>query len=211
LALARAIVDEPRLLLLDEPLSNLDTGLRERMRTELRRMQQELGITTIYVTHDQTEAMAMSDRVAVMREGTVMQLGSPHDVYYRPNARFVAEFIGSSNIYPATVAEPPDAAGLALVTSPFGPLRVLMQTPAAAGTPVSIAIRPEHLRPVPADAGTGALPGVLKASTFLGETTEWLVDAAGHVLRVRGALPSGRIGDAVLLSLESAVIVALTG
>ena len=210
LALARAMVDEPRLLLLDEPLSNLDTGLRERMRTELRRMQQELGITTIYVTHDQTEAMAMSDRVAVMRDGRVVQLGSPHDIYYRPNSRFVAEFIGSSNILPATVAEPADGTGFGVVTSPFGPLPALMQiSSGAVGTVVSIAIRPEHLRPVTDSAGGPVLQGVVKASTFLGETTEWVVEAATHALTVRGALPSAKVGDAVLLSLESAIIVAL--
>src|SRR3954466_7652922 len=97
LALARALVMEPRLLLLDEPLSNLDAKLRERMRFELKRIQRELGLTTIYVTHDQSEALALSHEIAVMNEGQIVQIGSPRDIYERPRTTFVADFIGSTN------------------------------------------------------------------------------------------------------------------
>src|SRR4030095_16094316 len=97
LALARALVMEPPLLLLDEPLSNLDAKLRERMRFELKRLQRDLGITTVYVTHDQSEALALSHQIAVMKDGRIQQLGSPREVYERPRNQFVADFVGSTN------------------------------------------------------------------------------------------------------------------
>src|SRR5215212_7465054 len=103
LALARALVMEPKLLLLDEPLSNLDAKLRERMRFELKRLQRELGITTIYVTHDQAEALALSHEIAVMSEGQIVQIGSPRDIYERPRTKFVADFIGTTNFLDGTV------------------------------------------------------------------------------------------------------------
>src|ERR1700710_1116933 len=103
LALARALVTQPPLLLLDEPLSNLDAKLRESLRFELKRLQRDLGVTSVYVTHDQTEALALSSKIAVMRDGRVRQIGRPRDVYERPGSRFVAEFIGSSNFLPGTV------------------------------------------------------------------------------------------------------------
>ena len=98
LALARALVAEPRLLLLDEPLSNLDALLREQMRTELRRLQKEVGVTAVYVTHDQSEALALSDRIAVMHNGRIVQIGTPHQIYQQPNNAFVATFVGRSNL-----------------------------------------------------------------------------------------------------------------
>src|SRR5436853_217312 len=101
LALARALVMEPQLLLLDEPLSNLDAKLREKMRFELKRLQRELGLTTVYVTHDQSEALAMSNEIAVMNEGRIVQIGSPRDIYERPNSRFVADFVGTTNFIDA--------------------------------------------------------------------------------------------------------------
>ena len=104
LALARAIVIEPSLLLLDEPLSNLDAKLRESLRFELKRLQRELGITSIYVTHDQIEALSLSSNIAVMRAGEVVQMGKPRDIYENPQSKFVAEFIGTSNFLDGTVA-----------------------------------------------------------------------------------------------------------
>ncbi len=103
LALARALVMEPQLLLLDEPLSNLDAKLRERMRFELKRIQRELGITTVYVTHDQSEALALSHMIAVMDRGRIVQIGTPRDVYERPSDRFVADFVGTTNFLDAAV------------------------------------------------------------------------------------------------------------
>src|SRR5690606_16211164 len=105
LALARALVRRPSCLLLDEPLSNLDAKLRERMRSELVEIQRALGFTALYVTHDQTEALSLSDEIAVMRNGKILQRGSPWEIYYRPTHRFVAEFMGSSNLFRGAVAE----------------------------------------------------------------------------------------------------------
>ena len=98
LALARALVAEPRLLLLDEPLSNLDALLREQMRSELRRLQKEVGVTAVYVTHDQSEALALSDRIAIMHNGRIVQVGTPHQIYHQPRNAFVATFVGRSNL-----------------------------------------------------------------------------------------------------------------
>ena len=99
LALARALVMEPALLLLDEPLSNLDAKLREKMRFELKRLQRELKITTVYVTHDQSEALALSRQIAVMNEGHILQIGTPRDIYERPSSQFVADFVGNTNFW----------------------------------------------------------------------------------------------------------------
>src|SRR5437762_4414123 len=111
LALARALVMEPALLLLDEPLSNLDAKLRERMRFELKRLQRELGITTVYVTHDQSEALALSHSIAVMNKGRIEQIGPPREIYERPINQFVADFIGSTNFLDATVSGAEGGAG----------------------------------------------------------------------------------------------------
>src|SRR5262249_12971968 len=112
LALARAVIHEPKLLLLDEPLSNLDAKLREEMRIELKRLQQNLGITTVYVTHDQAEALALSDLIAVLDGGRLIQMGSPHEIYYEPNSEFVANFVGAANLLPGRVVARGDASGI---------------------------------------------------------------------------------------------------
>ncbi|HEV7658096.1 MAG TPA: ABC transporter ATP-binding protein, partial [Mycobacteriales bacterium] len=127
LALARALVTRPPLLLLDEPLSNLDAKLRESLRFELKRLQRELGVTSVYVTHDQTEALALSSKIAVMRDGKVQQIGRPRDVYERPESRFVAEFIGSSNFLPGTVV----SAGAGELTVQTGSGRLSLASPLA--------------------------------------------------------------------------------
>jgi ABC-type Fe3+/spermidine/putrescine transport system ATPase subunit len=105
LALARALVAEPSLLLLDEPLSNLDALLREQMRSELRRLQKEVGVTAVYVTHDQSEALALSDRIAIMHNGRIMQIGTPHQIYHQPRNAFVATFVGRSNLFRGDLLE----------------------------------------------------------------------------------------------------------
>jgi putative spermidine/putrescine transport system ATP-binding protein len=146
-ALARGLVFDPDVVLLDEPLGALDKNLREQMQVEIKRIHRELGITMIYVTHDQTEAMTMSDRVAVFNNGRIEQIGSPLDVYNRPASRFVAEFIGDSNILSGTID--PARAGTVELTG-IGAVRVACaDTPAG---PADLLIRPERLRPL----GNGA-------------------------------------------------------
>jgi iron(III) transport system ATP-binding protein len=144
-ALARALVMEPEVLLLDEPLSNLDARLRVSIRAELRRMQKNLGITTIYVTHDQTEALAMSDQVVVMNKGEVVQVGTPREIYFAPRNPFVASFVGMANLLEArVVALPPggavfDADGLRICTR-------CRRTDLEPGMTALLSIRPEHIR-----------------------------------------------------------------
>ena len=149
-ALARGLVFNPDLLLLDEPLGALDKNLREQMQVEIKRIHREIGITMIYVTHDQTEAMTMSDRVAVFSNGKVEQIGSPLEVYNRPVNRFVGEFIGDSNFFAGRL-DPSRPGWIEL--SGIGPMRIATQAIAAAGE-VELMIRPERLRP--SAAGDGA-------------------------------------------------------
>ena len=144
-ALARGLVFNPDVLLLDEPLGALDKNLREQMQVEIKRIHREIGITMIYVTHDQTEAMTMSDRVAVFSNGKVEQIGSPLEVYNRPVNRFVGEFIGDSNFFAGRV-DPSRPGWIEL--SGIGPMRIATQAIAPAGE-VELMIRPERLRPEP--------------------------------------------------------------
>ena len=150
-ALARALVIRPTMLLLDEPLSNLDLKLREEMRTEISSLQRRLGIATVFVTHDQSEALTMSDRIAVMRDGRIEQIGTPADIYERPATRFVAGFIGSINMVPATVAGSADH-GMTRLATPAGPATARVE--ASAGGAVALTIRPERLKL----AASGAAP-----------------------------------------------------
>jgi iron(III) transport system ATP-binding protein len=141
IALARAIVAEPDVLLLDEPLSNLDAALRETMRAELRKLQRRLNITTVYVTHDQAEALSMSDRIAVMRTGRFMEIATPEELYYHPKSPFAAEFIGGANVIPGQVSDRREG-GLAAVSTAFGEVWV---SGAPATGPVKLFIRPERV------------------------------------------------------------------
>ena len=174
-ALARAIVNKPRVLLFDEPLSNLDAKLRESMRVEIRRIQQTFGITSVYVTHDQAEAMTVSDRIVVMEKGLVMQVGTPFDIYSRPRSRFVADFIGKVNLFPVMVAavggEPRvrDALGREFAAgSADSDLR--------AGDEAFLALRPESLRLGAATGEAFGEGGVTKA-VYLGSVIEYEIDA----------------------------------
>jgi len=173
-ALARAIVIRPRLLLFDEPLSNLDARLRVQMRDEIRDLQQRLAITTIYVTHDQEEAMAVSDRIVVMNQGRVVQVGSAEDLYHHPQSRFVAGFIGRVNLVPARVTAIDggvvelDALGCRLAVRHSG---AALRT----GDAAALVLRPEALEIVRADDARAVLRGVVAARTFLGEKVEYRV------------------------------------
>jgi iron(III) transport system ATP-binding protein len=175
-ALARSLVVEPGILLLDEPLSNLDAKLRERMRWELKELQRRTGITFVYVTHDQSEALALSDRIAVMHLGEVIQFGPPREVYTRPANKTVADFMGLVNLVPGRVAR---AAGERSVValSDHRTLTVALPPSATEGQAVHVAVRPESLRlsapnAAPAGNGTAALPGQVTELTFLGNLTD---------------------------------------
>jgi len=172
-ALARALAIEPRVLLLDEPLSALDAKVRVQLREEIRRIQTQLGITTIYVTHDQEEALSVSDRVAVMAAGRIEQVGTPAEMYGSPATPFVAEFIGTMNRLEATVVEPG--------TVDYGGtlLRVDAARSRTRGERVLVLVRPEavDVEPAPNGAGEGALAGEVISHTFLGSVTRIKVEA----------------------------------
>ena len=175
-ALARSLVVEPGILLLDEPLSNLDAKLRERMRWELKELQRRTGITFVYVTHDQSEALALSDRIAVMHRGQVMQLGPPREVYTRPANKTVADFMGLVNLVPARVARAAGERGV-VTFADHRTLTVALPPGVAEGQAVHVAVRPESLRLSPPNAapvgnGAAALPGRVADLTFLGNLTD---------------------------------------
>lgn len=169
LALARALVNEPQLLLLDEPLSNLDAKLRERMRFELKRLQRELGITMVYVTHDQNEAMAMSDRIAVMQDGCIVQVDAPRVVYGRPANQFVADFVGTMNFIDGEVEGTPSN-GRYRVKVVCGDMEALATRAFAERELVVVAVRPEHvmLHGTPPQSGFHCRATVL-SQEFLGD------------------------------------------
>jgi len=176
LALARALAHRPRLLLLDEPLSNLDAKLRDTMRNELRSLQQRLGITALYVTHDQSEALSMSDRVAVMNQGRIVQEASPRELYYQPADRFVADFVGRVNMIPAVVRER-GGAGEAHVEA-FG-TRLTTPCPdgVGLGDEVTVTFRPESVRwHETAPDRPNVLPARVVRVEFLGEIVEYEVE-----------------------------------
>ena len=170
-ALARAVVMEPSLLLFDEPLSNLDAKLREQMRIDIRKLQQRLGITSIYVTHDQIEAMSISDRVVVMNRGKIEQTGAPRELYSKPANRFVASFIGKAAFLPGEKA----AAGWTLLGRPWNPEAGESLIPGK----YDIMVRPEGVRLSPAGSGLGHLKGTVIRSTYLGSLMEYEVDLPG--------------------------------
>jgi len=144
-ALARALVYEPKVLLLDEPLSNLDAQLRAEMRLEIRELVKRLEITTMYVTHDQEEALVLSDRIAVMHQGRLVQIGTPHDVYLRPSNDYVAGFVGESNLLQARVDSGVSEDGSRIVSSPMGPLACFMSQQVNTGQTVTVMFRPDEL------------------------------------------------------------------
>jgi iron(III) transport system ATP-binding protein len=177
-ALARSLVVEPEILLLDEPLSNLDAKLRERMRTELKQLQRRTGITFVYVTHDQAEALALSDQIAVMHGGRLQQFGTPHEVYARPANRLVADFMGLVNLIPAKVI---DASAVEMA----GGLRLKIVLPdgVKAGDSIEVAIRPENIRLDGAGSGPRA---TISERTFLGNISEYYASLDfGPTLRVQ--------------------------
>ncbi len=185
-ALARALVLEPGVLLFDEPLSNLDAKLRVTMRTEIRKIQQKVGITAIYVTHDQSEAMALSDEIIIMSKGKVEQMGSPREIYYHPNSRFVADFIGEANFLDAKVLETDGEKAAIEVAGQK--ISVLNYAGAAAGQNSSLVLRPESVTLSEA----GHIPCTVTLSTFMGSYQYYQVDVNGVTVQITDYNPVNR-------------------
>ncbi len=210
LALARALVMEPQLLLLDEPMSNLDAKLRERMRFELKRIQRDTGVTTVYVTHDQSEALALSHEIAVMNEGRIIQIGSPREIYERPRSRFVADFIGRTNLLEAKVIAT-DGPGHYRLGTVLGELHGSSVDSLRAGETVALSLRPEDIelaeeRP----QGENVCSGTVSAKVFLGDTVDFQV-SVGDYLLLATAHPSLRtpVGDPIFFRVSSEKCIAL--
>jgi iron(III) transport system ATP-binding protein len=194
-ALARALVVEPQILLMDEPLSNLDANLREEMRFEIRRLHEEFKITTVYVTHDQAEAMATSDRIAVLNRGRLVQVGPPAEIFDRPKTRFVAEFVGKANILSGRF----DSDGLVELGEGVK-IRVTTTEESALSGQVTVCLRPHNIKLVAGqnaqrqltDQGYNLFPGIIHRSIYFGDAVDYTVElAAQRVLHVVAA-PSQR-------------------
>jgi iron(III) transport system ATP-binding protein len=211
-ALARAIVTRPRVLLFDEPLSNLDARLRVQMRGEIQRLQKSLGITAVYVTHDQEEAMAISDRIAVMHQGHIVQEGTAETLYRRPASEFVAQFIGRTNLLTARVIASDD--GRAALEVAGRRLSVAAPTsPVAPGAAARLVVRPESIRLGP--VGGDGLVGTVVSRTFLGEKVEYQVEVGGQTLQVTDFRPDEtrpfKPGDRVTVILPTDGVQLLPG
>ncbi len=191
LALARALVGEPRVLLLDEPLSNLDAKLREEMRLELRQVVERLKVTTLFVTHEQIEALTMSDNIAVMKDGVIVQQGSPTRIYADPTDAFVADFIGKTNMFAGQIAsiDEVNSRRIASVDTPLGTLRCVMQVDMAQGTAVKLAVRPENITltesPGAEQGNCNRLVGKVEAISFLGNLLDCTVAIGGERIRIQ--------------------------
>ncbi len=211
LALARALVMEPSLLLLDEPLSNLDAKLRERMRFELKRLQRELGITTVYVTHDQSEALALSHQIAVMNRGRIEQIGAPREIYERPVNQFVADFIGSTNFLDGTVSGAEGGEGFYRVRCELGEVKAFAHEALRPADKIVLSVRPEdiHLsesRP----QGDNVWEATIYQKVFLGEFADWQVAIGERRLQSR-VHPSLRTktGEQIYVHIDPEKCVAL--
>jgi spermidine/putrescine transport system ATP-binding protein len=176
-ALARALVNKPQVLLLDEPLGALDLRLRKQMQLTLKRIQHEVGITFVHVTHDQEEAMTMADMIAVMNRGRIEQLGAPTELYERPRTSFVARFLGASNLLSGTVED------VGTVKLGSGSVLSVSDELPARGTPVAVGIRPEKLR-LGGPAGTNHLAGTVKELSYVGVATQYLIETPDGVVSV---------------------------
>jgi iron(III) transport system ATP-binding protein len=202
LALARALVIEPPLLLLDEPLSNLDAKLRESLRYELKRLQRDLGITSVYVTHDQIEALALSNRIAVMQDGEIRQLGRPRDIYENPNCRFVAEFIGTSNFIAGNVLS--KEGDRYTIETPSGRLVLESGAKPPIGADVIVSIRPEAVE-LSTVSRSGEVAnewrGDVLTRAFLGDAVDHVVVVGKYEIRARGN-PSVSIEPGTTVSLR---------
>jgi iron(III) transport system ATP-binding protein len=204
-ALARALAVKPDCLLLDEPLSNLDASLRHEMRSEIRRICKDGGFTTIYVTHDQKEALSVADRLAVLTEGRVAQVGTPEELYYRPDSSFVASFIGQTNLLKATVVERIGAT--VRVKTQLG---VFTASGAAPAEEMTVSIRPEQMRlKRGTEGGDNRIAGKVVETTFLGDSSEHVVERNGHRLRVVSSPPMFHMNGEVVVEVRREDVVML--
>ena len=209
IAIARALINNPRVLLLDEPLGALDLKLRKQMQIELKRLQKKLGITFVYVTHDQEEAMTMSDRIAVMRDGVILQMGVPMEIYERPATRFVADFIGESNVLEGRVTGVEE--GVLLVETPAGGVRCRGRG-FGVGDALCVAIRPEYLRVSREPVAGFSLPATVKDFIYMGALIKTSLDLKnGQEVKLSRleADPALREGDAVHIWWEAEKAVAI--
>jgi iron(III) transport system ATP-binding protein len=209
-ALARAVALEPKVLLFDEPLSNLDAKLRQKMRLEIRALQRRLGITAIYVTHDQEEAMVIADQIVLMRDGRIEQQGTPQEIYHRPSSIFSAEFVGSANVLPAVVGE--TIGGSAEIVLKPNLKLVGVETTARTGATVDLVIRPEHVSIATEAPGndSNVMRGTAAECVFLGVCSEVTIDVGGLTIRAHCA-PAKlfRPGTPIWLSFAPAHAVVL--
>jgi iron(III) transport system ATP-binding protein len=189
-ALARALVRNPKVLLLDEPLSNLDAKLREKMRFEIKSLVRRMGITSVYVTHDQAEAMVISDRIAIMDSGNVVQIGTPHEIYEKPANRFVADFIGTMNFMPGEVVRVLQDTDTVCVRTEFSEKMLCRTADVTATTPgkkVHASIRPEDVEifTEPPQARENLFKGTIVHKAYLGNFLYFFVDVGGTMIRVQ--------------------------
>ena len=201
-ALARALVVEPGVLLFDEPLSNLDAKLRVQMRTEIRRIQQQLGITAVYVTHDQSEAMSISDQIILMKSGVIAQMGSPMEIYYKPNSEFGADFIGECNFLKGKVVS--SGNNVTLVQLPEGQAKGSSDKIYEPGSEVEIVVRPEAIL----ISDEGMLPCKVELSCFMGSYQNYHVRVGDTLVKITDNCPVNKkiynVGDQAYISFDPA-------
>ncbi len=214
-ALARALVRNPKVLLLDEPLSNLDAKLREKMRFEIKSLVRRMGITSVYVTHDQAEAMVISDRVAVMDSGNVVQIGTPQEIYEKPSNRFVADFIGTTNFIPGEISEVLEEGGLVYIQAEFGQ-RILCRVPdsatATTNKKVHASIRPEDIEVFtePPRDRENLFKGVIVHRAYLGNILYFFINIDSTMIRVQAPYNmTQKEGDELFLFLNPEKCIAL--
>ena len=197
-ALARALAVEPRVLLMDEPLSNLDARLREEVRTEIKNLAKQMGLTVLYVTHDQEEAMDLADRIAVMHLGRILQLGSPEEIYTNPVEPLVAQFFGEMNWVKGEMGD----AGV--VNTSFGAMKATTNSAIATGSKVRVGVRPEHVELIPGQGAAAdglSFPAEILSQTFLGDRRTFTVKLGDTILTVRGD-PEVSISGAVTVRIQ---------
>ena len=208
IALARAIVFEPEVLLMDEPLSALDANMREEMRVEIKKIQKETGITAIFVTHDQEEALSMSDQIVVMNAGRIEQIGTPEQVYAEPATAFVADFLGKANMLPGTVSAV-DGRMATIALAAGGSVAALSPRPLATGDTVTLVVRPQKLQ---VGAGANRLAGRIVSTSYLGGSAVYEVDIGrGSIVRVHALIDgkAAREGEPVEIGFDPAACVLL--